>query len=345
MLRVLSQSRVDRLLGLQYFRRRSIVKMASQCTAGIIIIGDEITKGKVADTNSHYLAQKFYSLGVDVCKISVIPDRMDEIAAEVALFSKKYTHVVTAGGIGPTHDDITYQGVAKGLQEELTLLPELVELIKSHFKIPVPDYDPLEPPKYPFDVDTTAFHPALKMALVPASSLLHQAKPGVSVFPMVQVKNVYIMPGIPQYLKRCCRHLETLARNADIVFRSSEIYVDTDEVRLAPVLNEAVRQHGAHVSFGSYPVIGHSYYRIKLTMESTDAERLDVAHQHLTTHLPADTIVSYDPKAIERAPQAIQDVIDGRAATADHAQLQSPVSNAYQVISLFLYQLIDFICP
>ena len=129
MLRILSNSRVDSLawknrLGLQYFRYVCRSMSSSQCTAGIIIIGDEITKGKVADINSHYIAQKLYALGVDVHKISIIPDQMDVIAEEVALFSKKFTHVVTAGGIGPTHDDITYQAIAHGLQQRLILLPK-----------------------------------------------------------------------------------------------------------------------------------------------------------------------------------------------------------------------------
>ena len=322
--------------GLQHFRRIFVRStMASQCSAGIIIIGDEITKGKVLDTNSNFIAQKLYSLGVDVCKISVIPDDMDVIAEEVALFSKKFTHVVTAGGIGPTHDDITYQAIAKGLQEKLILLPELVELIKIHFKITTPDYyDPLHPSTFPFDVDTSSFNPALKMALVPASSRLHHAK-GISVFPMVQVKNVYIMPGIPQYMKRCCRHLETLARNDDIIFLSKEIYVVMDEVRLAPILNATVKKHGIDVSFGSYPVIGHSYYRTKLTMESTDPARLDAAHQHLSAELPADSIIPYDPKAIERAPEAIHDIISGQKS---HHELHVPVSSAYQVTFLIIFR-------
>jgi FAD synthetase len=310
---------------------------SSQCTAGIIIIGDEITKGKVADINSHYIAQKLYALGVDVHKISIIPDQMDVIAEEVALFSKKFTHVVTAGGIGPTHDDITYQAIAHGLQQRLILLPELVELIKAHFKIPTPlDYDPLNPPTFPCDVETSSFNPALKMALVPASSQLHHAV-GLSVFPMVQVNNVYVMPGIPQYMKRCCRHLETLARNPDRTFLSSEIYMQADEVRLAPILNASVKEFGSHVSFGSYPVIGHSYYRTKLTMESTDPAKLDAAHQHLSAELPADCNVPYDPKAIERAPEVVQDIIAGKGV--HHRELQVPISNAYQVTTEFLFFL------
>jgi FAD synthetase len=154
---------------------------------------------------------------------------------------------------------------------------------------------------------------------------------------MVQVNNVYVMPGIPQYMKRCCRHLETLARNPDRTFLSSEIYMQADEVRLAPILNASVKEFGSHVSFGSYPVIGHSYYRTKLTMESTDPAKLDAAHQHLSAELPADCIVPYDPKAIERAPEVVQDIIAGKGV--HHRELQVPISNAYQVTTEFLFFL------
>ena len=167
----------------------------SQRTAGIIIVGDEILNGSVVDTNSNFLTRKMRSLGVDVRKISVLSDSIEDIAEEIAHFSKKYNYVITSGGIGPTHDDITYQGVAKGLNEPLTLLPGLVELIKNHFKVTVDDFDESNPPTFPFDVDTSSFNPALKMALVPACSQLHFS-PAISRFPMVQAKNVFIFPGI-----------------------------------------------------------------------------------------------------------------------------------------------------
>lgn len=167
----------------------------SQQTAGIIIIGDEILNGSVVDTNSNFLTLKMRSLGVDVKKISVLSDSIEDIAEEVTRFSKSYDYVITSGGIGPTHDDITYQGIAKGLNEPLTFLPDLVELIKTHFKITVAGYDESDPPTFPFDVDTSSFNPALKMALVPACSRLHFS-PAISRFPMVQAKNVFILPGI-----------------------------------------------------------------------------------------------------------------------------------------------------
>ena len=79
-------------------------------TAGIIIIGDEILKGQTCDTNTHFLTRRLKNLGVNVRRISVIPDELDTIAEEVQKFSKAYRFVFTSGGVGPTHDDITFEG-------------------------------------------------------------------------------------------------------------------------------------------------------------------------------------------------------------------------------------------
>lgn len=304
----------------------SLKSMASHSTAGIIIIGDELIKGKVLDTNSHYLAQKLYKLGVEVRRILVIPDEMEEIASEVAAFSSKYTHVLTAGGIGPTHDDITYQAIARGLGEKLVLHPQLVHLIEGHFKITVPDYDPLRPSEFPADVDASAFHPAVKMALVPASSRLHFSDMA-SAFPMVQVRNVYVMPGIPKYLHRCANHLDGLVRNAGRTYHSLAVYAALDEVSLAPVLNAAVREHGAHVAFGSYPVVGNNYYTTRITLESTDSARLSAARDYLVGELPAERVVRYDAEAVERAPDVVADIVAGRG----DEELREPVTHAYKV--------------
>ena len=79
-------------------------------TAGIIIIGDEILKGQTSDTNTLFLTKRLRELGVKVKKVSVISDEVDVISEEVKAFSKSYRYVFTSGGIGPTHDDVTYEG-------------------------------------------------------------------------------------------------------------------------------------------------------------------------------------------------------------------------------------------
>ena len=76
-------------------------------TAGIIIIGDEILSGKIQDLNSQFMVKELRLHGIDVRRISVVPDDVQEIASEVKAFSERFDYVFTSGGIGPTHDDVT----------------------------------------------------------------------------------------------------------------------------------------------------------------------------------------------------------------------------------------------
>jgi len=103
-------------------------------TAGVVIIGDEILKGQTQDTNTYFLAQNLRQLGVGLQRVSVIPDDLDIIADEVKNFSKKFDFVLTSGGIGPTHDDITFEGVAKAFDRKVEYNPTLVDLCKAWFQ-------------------------------------------------------------------------------------------------------------------------------------------------------------------------------------------------------------------
>src|SRR5439155_673061 len=84
-------------------------------TAGIVLIGNEILSGKIADANAAYLCRELRQLGVEVRRISVIPDEVELIAREVAAHSREYDVVFTSGGVGPTHDDVTIEGVARAM--------------------------------------------------------------------------------------------------------------------------------------------------------------------------------------------------------------------------------------
>lgn len=92
-----------------------------------------ISQGHTVDTNSAFLTQALRKLGVSVQRIAVIPDIQEVIAKEVSLLSPQYTHLITSGGIGPTHDDVTFESIAIAFQEELYLHPELSQLVKQFF--------------------------------------------------------------------------------------------------------------------------------------------------------------------------------------------------------------------
>lgn len=112
-------------------------------------------QGHTVDTNSAFLTRALRKLGVSVQRITVIPDVQEVIAKEVALLSPQYTHLITSGGIGPTHDDVTFESVAMAFQEELHPHPELSRLVEEFFGL----------------VDKNGA--AMKLAMVPRSAKLN----------------------------------------------------------------------------------------------------------------------------------------------------------------------------
>src|SRR5216117_2686471 len=102
-------------------------------TAGIVLIGNEILSGKIADANAAYLCRELRQLGVEVRRISVIPDEVELIAREVAAHSREYDLVFTSGGVGPTHDDVTIEGVARAMGVPVVRHPTLVALLERYY--------------------------------------------------------------------------------------------------------------------------------------------------------------------------------------------------------------------
>src|SRR5689334_5282009 len=102
-------------------------------TAGIVVIGNVILSGKTADENTVFLTRELRELGVDVRKVSVIPDDIETIADEVRLFSKTYDYVFTTGGVGPTHDDLTMDGIAAAFGQKIRRFPELETALRGYY--------------------------------------------------------------------------------------------------------------------------------------------------------------------------------------------------------------------
>jgi len=261
--------------------------MASH-TAGIIVIGDEILKGQVVDTNSHFLCRSLHSLGVKVCKISVVGDDVDEIASEVASFSKKYSKVFTSGGIGPTHDDVTYLGVARGFGRDVELNKEFAKFLLDINCV--------------HDISDVEDNPALKFAQVPQLSSLIYLKPAECcddptviypfTFPIVRVDNVYILPGIPKYFEYAVTNLVHLFKNPDgDRFYTRELFLTCGELDIVTLLNHTVDKFKGSVVFGSYPQLGSNICMTKIVLESVSNQRLEEAETYLRTKLSPGTVV------------------------------------------------------
>jgi FAD synthetase len=230
-------------------------------SAGIIVIGNEILSGKTRDENSPYLVRELRGLGVDVRKISVIPDERDLISREVLEFSNSYDYVFTTGGVGPTHDDLTMDGIAGAFGRRMYRDPELEATLR-----------------YYYAQDLVAGN--LRMANIPEGARLVGGK-GMW-FPVVAVENVYIFPGVPEILQRKFERIKESFREAPFYLR--EVYLKADEGQIAGILHHVLADF-PELLLGSYPYFDNPVYSIKLTLESKDAGYLERAHVMLIAEL------------------------------------------------------------
>jgi molybdenum cofactor synthesis domain-containing protein len=235
-------------------------------TAGILIIGNEILSGKIQDANSPYLCRELRALGVEIKRISVIPDDVDAIAREIASFSNAYDIIITTGGVGPTHDDVTIEGIAKGLGRRVISHPELERVLQT---------------LYGGKLNAAR----LRMAQVPEGAELF-GQPDL-VFPVVIVKNIYIFPGVPEILRQKFDGIKERFREAPFFLK--KVFVTAGEGSIAEHLNTVMREF-PDLLLGSYPELNNPEYRVTLTVESKDPAYLEKALRRLMDLLPPSTV-------------------------------------------------------
>ena len=232
-------------------------------TAAIIVIGDEILGGKVVDANSPWLALQLRALGVDLMRISVVPDVLDGIADEVARCSEAFDHVFTSGGVGPTHDDRTMRGIAQAFGVPLQRHPELVGVLRQ--KMAEPNES------------------TLLMADVPAGA--HLLWDGDLYFPVVVMRNVHIFPGVPSLLQR--KFSAIAHRFGGVVVHSLEFITQERETEIAERLSAAQERWPA-VAIGSYPQFDSRPWTVTITMDSRDTDALRACEAELRSLIQAE---------------------------------------------------------
>src|SRR3974377_885417 len=142
-------------------------------TAGILIIGNEGMTGKVSDQKSPYLVRELRALGVEVRRITTLPDEVPVIAQEVKTFAEQYDLVFTTGGIGPTHAAVTIGAIATAFAKNVVRHPPLEGLLRRH---------------YGKEITPTQ----LKMAELPEGGELIEV--GDMAFPVILFRNIYVFP-------------------------------------------------------------------------------------------------------------------------------------------------------
>lgn len=269
------------------FARVPVVRMTSTNgtrksqihTAACLIIGDEVLGGKTVDTNSAYLAKFCFNLGIALKRVEVIADDEDEIIEAARRMSDKYDFVVTSGGIGPTHDDITYQSIAKAFGLKLVLHDEAFERMK---KLSKPHKSQ---PNFRWDEPSPALTAKLRMVELPYDPA--QKDEDQVVFPREELwvpvavvnGNIHILPGVPRLFEALLDGLKAglVPRLSDpegkgtyrILF--STPLAESSAATYLTELSDKVTPRGIKV--GSYPRWGKK--RNIVTLVGTDREYMD----------------------------------------------------------------------
>lgn len=239
-------------------------------SAGIVIIGNEVLSGKTRDTNSYFLCTELRQLGVEVQKISTIPDVIELIGHEVAAFSRRFDFVFTTGGVGPTHDDVTIEGIAHGFGLNVVRHPDIEQRMRQR-------------------LGTDVNEARLRMANVPEGAELLATE---ALFaPVVKIRNVYIFPGIPRILQE--RFHTIKERFRDTPYFLKNVYVKYGEGVIATMLNEVLAKF-PQLLLGSYPMLDIPEYKVKVTLESKDPDYLERALQSFLSSLPDDAVHRID---------------------------------------------------
>jgi len=238
-------------------------------TAAILVIGDEILSGKVEDQNARLLIGELRELGVALRRILVIPDEVETVAVAVRELSANFDHVFTSGGVGPTHDDVTITGVAQAFGKPVIRHPELERRLNAHF-------------------GANADESKLRMADVPENAELLEMPDWR--WPVLVCANVYILPGVPELFRK--KFLAMRERFRVAPFFAKAIYTLEDEFDIAGDLRHVADAHPL-VAIGSYPNFSSPEYKVKVTLESKDADALAAAAKVLLTKL--------DPKQLVRS--------------------------------------------
>lgn len=230
-------------------------------TAAILLIGNELLSGKIRDENAYFLTQRLRELGVTVERVLIIPDRVNLIGEEVRSLSDRYDFVFTSGGVGPTHDDVTLEGIAYGFEEELYLDTRLQALLSKYFGAQLNDAH-------------------LRMAHIPHGSTL--IWPHGEAWPVYSYQNVFIFAGIPAVLKAKFNSIAERFRTGTFYLRS--IYLNLREGVIAETLRAL--EANFQVAVGSYPrVTPDVNYLVRVTIEAREAERVNQAVTHFISTL------------------------------------------------------------
>lgn len=234
-------------------------------TAAIIVIGDEILSGRTKDKNIGYIADHCTNIGIQLKEVRIVPDEEDVVVDAVNTLRAKYSYVFTTGGIGPTHDDITADCIAKAFGVGIDVDQRALDLMLPAYKARGVEVTPAR----------------LRMARIPDGADL--VENSISTAPGFMIGNVITMAGIPNIMQVMLDAVTPRLRKGRMM-HSIAIDVNQPEGGIADLL-KAHQANYPDVAMGSYPTMKDNKPCTQLVLRSIDADRLSDAHQKLLNQL------------------------------------------------------------
>jgi molybdenum cofactor synthesis domain-containing protein len=239
--------------------------MSANPTAAVLAIGNEILSGRTQDTNSNTIARFLGPFGILLKEVRVVGDEADEIIAALNALRAVYTYVFTTGGIGPTHDDITADAVAKAFQVEIDYNPEAMALLAARFAANPSDFN----------------ESRRRMARIPfGASLIRNT---VSAAPGFRLGNVFVLAGVPSIMRAMLDEVAPLLSRGKPA-TSVTIAAPIAEGAIAGPL-AAIQAQFPDIAIGSYPVYRADGYGVQLVVRGFERAKVEEVATAITAML------------------------------------------------------------
>jgi len=240
----------------------------SSPTAALLLIGNELLSGRTQDKNLAFIGERLAARGIVLAEARVIADVPEVIVSTLNALRDQFTFVFTTGGIGPTHDDITADCVAKAFGVDLPIHPEAEQRLLAYFE----------------GRNIEANADRMRMARIPVGGKLIDNP--VSVAPGFSIENVYVMAGVPRIMQAMFENIEpTLPLGQR--FDSVTVLCDLGEGTFAGALRDLQEKY-THLDLGSYPISAEQGVRVALVAKGQDKSALadvDADLQSMVTRL------------------------------------------------------------
>ena len=241
---------------------------AKRVTAAVLIIGDEILSGRTQDTNLRDIAKYLGVHGVDLAEARTVSDVHEEIVGALDALRGRYDYVITTGGIGPTHDDITADAVAAAFGVELYEHPEIIALLAAR-------------PGLELNAARR------RMARVPVGGEL--VRNAVQGPPGFTIGNVFVLAGVPSIMRGMLEDVGPRLKGGAVTIARTVRVEGTGEGVIAAPLERVAKAH-PDMSLGSYPFFGPEGYGSNLVLRGRDPAELEATIAELIAALAAEGV-------------------------------------------------------